>query len=43
MDRLSETYKEFLETVLEQVDGTIVSDYEGRVVYLIKIRRNVRR
>lgn len=36
MDRLSETYKEFLETVLEQVDGTIVTDSEGRVVYLNK-------
>lgn len=36
MDRSSETYKEFLETVLEQVDGTIVTDSEGMVIYLNK-------
>lgn len=34
MDRSSETYKEFLETVLEQVDGTIVTDSEGIIIYL---------
>lgn len=36
MDRSSEEYKTFLETVLEQVDGTIVTDADGKVVYLNK-------
>ena len=34
MDRSSVAYAEFLENVLEQVDGTIVTDAEGMVVYL---------
>ena len=34
MNRSSIAYAEFLENVLEQVDGTIVTDAEGIVVYL---------
>jgi transcriptional regulator with PAS, ATPase and Fis domain len=36
MDRSSAEYREFLETVLEQVDGTIITDAEGIIVYLNK-------
>ncbi|MDR7868734.1 MAG: sigma 54-interacting transcriptional regulator [Sporomusaceae bacterium] len=36
MDRTSKEYTAFLEQVLEQVDGTIVTDAEGKVVYLNK-------
>lgn len=36
MDRSSDEYREFLESVLEQVDGTIVTDAAGIVVYLNK-------
>lgn len=36
MDRSSDEYKEFLETVLEQVDGTIITDADGIIVYLGK-------
>ena len=36
MDRSSNEYTEFLETVLEQVDGTIITDADGIIVYLCK-------
>ncbi len=36
MERSSVAYAEFLENVLEQVDGTIITDTEGIVVYLNK-------
>ncbi|MDR3586053.1 MAG: sigma 54-interacting transcriptional regulator [Desulfosporosinus sp.] len=34
MDRSSKDYTAFLEMVLEQVDGAIVTDVEGKIVYL---------
>ena len=34
VNRTSEEYTAFLEEVLEQVDGTIVTDAEGIIIYL---------
>lgn len=36
MDRTKDEYKIFLETVLEEVDGTIITDVNGEIIYLNK-------